>query len=96
MNQDNIDTIIAALIVLIFFIVLFGIMFLGIKIENDFELKKLGIIKTKNKVITTNPDYNEKLKYQLKSSLITIGTVLIILIICKLFGFNVKDIKDLF
>lgn len=96
MAPEQVDHIIGLVFFLIGIFGFFGIIFIGIKIENNFELKKLGIIKPKNKIITTNTDYNEKLKYQIKSALITIATILIIFLLCKLFGFSIKDVKELF
>lgn len=95
MSEGTINSIVAIIGVLLFFITFFGIIFFGIHMENKHELKKLGILKPTNKVITVNPDYNEKLKYQIKSWSITIIAVIIICLICKLFGFSINDITDL-
>lgn len=64
--------------------------------ENRQELKKIGILKPKSKIININPDYDEKLRYQIKSSIILVMTIFIIILLCKLFGISIKDIKDLF
>ena len=93
MSNENIDTIIYLIFFLIFFFGIFGVAFLAIKIENDYELKKLGIIKPKNVKYESN--YSEKLKYQIKSWIITICSILIIFIICKLFGFGISDVINL-
>lgn len=94
MSNDIINEIVAILGFLLVLIVMFGIIFLGMNIENNHELKKLGILKPTNKVKTINNDYNEKIKYQIKSWLITIIAVIIICLICKLFGFSINDIAD--
>lgn len=95
MSEETINSIVAFGCILLFFLTFSGIIYFGIHMENKHELKKLGILKPTNKVITVNPDYNEKLKYQIKSWSITIVAVIIICLICKLFGFSINDITDL-
>ena len=95
MTPENIDAIIGVACFLLFIVVLIGMALLAVHLENQHELKKLGILKPNNKVITVNPDYNEKLKYQIKSWLIIIVAITIICIISKLFGFSITDIVDL-
>lgn len=96
MNQEIINTIIESIVVIIFFFGFLGFfLILGI-MENRQELKKIGILKPKSKIININPDYDEKLRYQIKSSIILVMTIFIIILLCKLFGISIKDIKDLF
>lgn len=94
MSEETINSIVTIVGFLLFFLTFFGLIFFGIHMENKHELKKLGILKPTNKVITVNPNYNEKLKYQIKSWSITIIAVIIICLICKLFGFSINDITD--
>jgi len=95
LSSENVDTIISAIIVFAFVFGFLGLMIFGIHLENKHELKKLGVLKPKNKIINTNPDYNERLKYQIKSWTITIVVIIIIFTICKLFGFSIKDTINL-
>lgn len=96
MNQEIINTIIESIVgIIVFFGFLGFFLILGI-MENRQELKKIGILKPKNKIISVNPDYDEKLRYQIKSSIILVVTIFIIFLLCKLFGISIKDIKDLF
>ena len=95
MNPEIFDTIIGLSFVAIFFFGFFGFILFAVHIENKHELKKLGIVKPISPTTTINLDYKEKLKYQIKSWIITIVAIIIIGISCKLFGFSIKDITDL-
>ena len=98
MNDDTISFII---VLCIFFSFFFGIAIIGIiddKVQKNHELKKLGILKPKTKntrIIKAETDYNAKLEYQLKFWIINIVAVIIICLICKLFGFGISDIINL-
>lgn len=98
MNNEIGATIISIGMLIFFFI---GLPLYGLiddKMQKNHELRKLGILKPKTKSRTTTKtetDYNEKLKYQLKFWLINIVAIIIICLICKLFGFGISDIVDL-
>ena len=96
MSDDTIQYI-ATLIFLAFFIGMIVLsLYIGTKIPLNHELKKIEKLKPNNKIINIEPTYKEKLKNQIFTSVIIVLTILIICIICKLFGFSVKDIADLF
>lgn len=96
MSDDTIQYI-ATLIFLAFFIGMMVLsLYIGTKVPLNYELKKIERLKPNNKIINIEPTPKEKLKIQIITSLIVILTVLIICVICKLFGFSVKDIADLF
>ncbi len=93
MNNETIETLICLIFLIIFFFGVLGFLVLSNKMENDFELKKLGILKPKN--VKYENDYKEKLKYQIKHWIINIIAVFIIFAICKLFGFGISDVIDI-
>lgn len=95
MNADTINELLNGLFGMIFIFGFFGLIILGVKMDNDFELKKLGILRPKSKNIKVETNYNGKIKYQIKFWIINIIALIIICIIAKIFGFGIKDIVDL-
>ncbi len=96
MNNETIQLIAKLIFFALFILMIVISLYIGTKIPLNYELKKIDKLKQSNKVIKIEPSFKEKLKNQIATSVIVILTVLIICIICKIFGFNVKDIADLF
>lgn len=96
MDVELIEMIIGFIGISVFCGILFGFIYLSTKQEQDYQLKKLGIIKPNNQIINFETNYKEKLFFEIKRCLIIVITVFLICLICKLFGFDIKDISDLF
>lgn len=96
MNNDIYAIIFSFLPIILIIVVVPILCMIDDKIQKNHELRKLGILKPKStKSIKIENDYNEKLKYQLKFWLINIVAIIIICLICKLFGFGISDIVNL-